>query len=124
MKETIYNIKIKFVNAMNCNAVDYNNMTVILKEKYINFPIAAGLIKRSMPSVKYPICWVLLSTCLNSTSKPLACGLGFGTSCLKSVSITATGAEAGPDQKQLECAASNGNRYPPYPQVMATAISQ
>ena len=25
---------------------------------------------------------------------------------------------------QLECAASNGNRYPPYPQVMATAISQ
>ena len=27
-------------------------------------------------------------------------------------------------QNQLECAASNGNRYPPYPQVMATAISQ
>ena len=27
-------------------------------------------------------------------------------------------------QKKLECAASNGNRYPPYPQVMATAISQ
>ena len=27
-------------------------------------------------------------------------------------------------QIQLECAASNGNRYPPYPQVMATAISQ
>ena len=26
--------------------------------------------------------------------------------------------------QQLECAASNGNRYPPYPQVMATAISQ
>ena len=26
--------------------------------------------------------------------------------------------------KKLECAASNGNRYPPYPQVMATAISQ
>ena len=25
---------------------------------------------------------------------------------------------------KLECAASNGNRYPPYPQVMATAISQ
>ena len=25
---------------------------------------------------------------------------------------------------QLEWAASNGNRYPPYPQVMATAISQ
>ena len=25
---------------------------------------------------------------------------------------------------ELECAASNGNRYPPYPQVMATAISQ
>ena len=28
------------------------------------------------------------------------------------------------DQDKLECAASNGNRYPPYPQVMATAISQ
>ena len=27
-------------------------------------------------------------------------------------------------KKKLECAASNGNRYPPYPQVMATAISQ
>ena len=27
-------------------------------------------------------------------------------------------------QQKLECAASNGNRYPPYPQVMATAISQ
>ena len=27
-------------------------------------------------------------------------------------------------QTQLECAASNGNRYPPYPQEMATAISQ
>ena len=27
-------------------------------------------------------------------------------------------------QIELECAASNGNRYPPYPQVMATAISQ
>ena len=27
-------------------------------------------------------------------------------------------------QYKLECAASNGNRYPPYPQVMATAISQ
>ena len=27
-------------------------------------------------------------------------------------------------QVQLECAASNGNRYPPNPQVMATAISQ
>ena len=27
-------------------------------------------------------------------------------------------------QIKLECAASNGNRYPPYPQVMATAISQ
>ena len=27
-------------------------------------------------------------------------------------------------QNKLECAASNGNRYPPYPQVMATAISQ
>ena len=26
--------------------------------------------------------------------------------------------------RELECAASNGNRYPPYPQVMATAISQ
>ena len=26
--------------------------------------------------------------------------------------------------KKLEWAASNGNRYPPYPQVMATAISQ
>ena len=26
--------------------------------------------------------------------------------------------------EKLECAASNGNRYPPYPQVMATAISQ
>ena len=26
--------------------------------------------------------------------------------------------------RKLECAASNGNRYPPYPQVMATAISQ
>ena len=25
---------------------------------------------------------------------------------------------------KLECAASNGNRYPQYPQVMATAISQ
>ena len=25
---------------------------------------------------------------------------------------------------KLEWAASNGNRYPPYPQVMATAISQ
>ena len=25
---------------------------------------------------------------------------------------------------KLECAASNGNKYPPYPQVMATAISQ
>ena len=25
---------------------------------------------------------------------------------------------------ELEYAASNGNRYPPYPQVMATAISQ
>ena len=25
---------------------------------------------------------------------------------------------------ELEWAASNGNRYPPYPQVMATAISQ
>ena len=25
---------------------------------------------------------------------------------------------------KLEYAASNGNRYPPYPQVMATAISQ
>ena len=25
---------------------------------------------------------------------------------------------------KLECADSNGNRYPPYPQVMATAISQ
>ena len=25
---------------------------------------------------------------------------------------------------KLECAASKGNRYPPYPQVMATAISQ
>ena len=28
------------------------------------------------------------------------------------------------DLEKLECAASNGNRYPPYPQVMATAISQ
>ena len=28
------------------------------------------------------------------------------------------------NQQQLECAASNGNKYPPYPQVMATAISQ
>ena len=28
------------------------------------------------------------------------------------------------NQLKLECAASNGNRYPPYPQVMATAISQ
>ena len=27
-------------------------------------------------------------------------------------------------QHELEWAASNGNRYPPYPQVMATAISQ
>ena len=27
-------------------------------------------------------------------------------------------------REQLECAASNGNRYPAYPQVMATAISQ
>ena len=27
-------------------------------------------------------------------------------------------------QIKLECAASYGNRYPPYPQVMATAISQ
>ena len=27
-------------------------------------------------------------------------------------------------QDKLECAASNGNRYPPYPQVMATAISR
>ena len=27
-------------------------------------------------------------------------------------------------QLKLECAASNGNRYPPYTQVMATAISQ
>ena len=27
-------------------------------------------------------------------------------------------------QIQLECAASNGNRYPLYPQVKATAISQ
>ena len=27
-------------------------------------------------------------------------------------------------QWKLEWAASNGNRYPPYPQVMATAISQ
>ena len=27
-------------------------------------------------------------------------------------------------QIKLECAASNGNRYPPYQQVMATAISQ
>ena len=27
-------------------------------------------------------------------------------------------------QLKLEWAASNGNRYPPYPQVMATAISQ
>ena len=27
-------------------------------------------------------------------------------------------------QTKLEWAASNGNRYPPYPQVMATAISQ
>ena len=27
-------------------------------------------------------------------------------------------------QIQLDWAASNGNRYPPYPQVMATAISQ
>ena len=27
-------------------------------------------------------------------------------------------------QPKLEWAASNGNRYPPYPQVMATAISQ
>ena len=26
--------------------------------------------------------------------------------------------------EKLEWAASNGNRYPPYPQVMATAISQ
>ena len=25
---------------------------------------------------------------------------------------------------KLEWAASNGNRYPPYPQLMATAISQ
>ena len=29
-----------------------------------------------------------------------------------------------PYLNQLEWAASNGNRYPPYPQVMATAISQ
>ena len=28
------------------------------------------------------------------------------------------------NQLKLECAASNGNKYPPYPQVMATAISQ
>ena len=28
------------------------------------------------------------------------------------------------EQRKLEWAASNGNRYPPYPQVMATAISQ
>ena len=27
-------------------------------------------------------------------------------------------------KSKLECAASNGNRYPPYPQVMATAISK
>ena len=27
-------------------------------------------------------------------------------------------------KKKIEWAASNGNRYPPYPQVMATAISQ
>ena len=27
-------------------------------------------------------------------------------------------------KEKLEWAASNGNRYPPYPQVMATAISQ
>ena len=27
-------------------------------------------------------------------------------------------------EKKLEWAANNGNRYPPYPQVMATAISQ
>ena len=31
---------------------------------------------------------------------------------------------AKPSYIELECAASNGNRYPPYPQVMATAISQ
>ena len=28
------------------------------------------------------------------------------------------------DLEKIECAASKGNRYPPYPQVMATAISQ
>ena len=28
------------------------------------------------------------------------------------------------NKKELECAASNGNIYPPYPQVTATAISQ
>ena len=28
------------------------------------------------------------------------------------------------NKKNLEWAASNGNRYPPYPQLMATAISQ
>ena len=46
----------------------------------------------------------------------------------KPVALQATGTFPSPiihhQDKKLEWAASNGNRYPPYPQVMATAISQ
>ena len=90
-----------------CHFLDFSQNLIFLSDlklsfpdfclvcKFTDFSLTAGHCK--FPDTSTPFPWFYLSELLH---------------CLWS------------NHMKLEWAASNGNRYPPYPQVMATAISQ